>query len=139
MAEVRFHKVSALPAVESLETNALYFVQNGTYAEAWLTSDDDDPVVAHAIGNTGMIEAIAGALAGGGGFVLADDITDRDSLTAGATPFLVLVLDATDDPTVDAGAAMYAWVPGSPGEYVKVAEYESMDLDITPQWATTAW
>lgn len=52
---LRFHKVTALPP--SLDANAIYFVLNGDYAEAYLT---DAAGVAKAVGNSAMIAALAG-------------------------------------------------------------------------------
>lgn len=50
---VKFYKVLALPAL--LDTNAFYYVENGQYAEAYLT---DDTGVAKKVGNSEMIEAL---------------------------------------------------------------------------------
>lgn len=51
------------------------------------------------------------------------------SVTAEQKKGLVFVVDATDDPSgqVGAGAAMYAW---QDDEWIKIAEVESLDLDI---------
>jgi hypothetical protein len=60
--------------------------------------------------------------------VYAADITARDALTMTKNGF-VLVADATGDATVTAGAAMYFY--DAAGEaFIKVTEYESMDLVI---------
>ena len=53
MAYVRFFKVTSLPA--TLEPDAFYYVENGDYAEAYLT---DTSGVAKKIGNTDMIEEL---------------------------------------------------------------------------------
>lgn len=53
MSTVRFFKVTSLPA--TLVENALYFVQNGNYAEQYLT---DLNGVAKKVGNTQMIEEL---------------------------------------------------------------------------------
>lgn len=53
MATVRFFKVTTLPA--TLVANAFYFVQNGTYAEHYVTDDDG---IAKKVGNTQMIEEL---------------------------------------------------------------------------------
>lgn len=53
MSLVRFYKVNELPV--SLEPSAFYYVENGDYAEAYLT---DNAGVAKKIGNTAMIEAL---------------------------------------------------------------------------------
>ena len=50
---VKFYKVSELPA--SLTPNSCYYVENGEYAESYLT---DDAGVAKKLGNTQMIQAL---------------------------------------------------------------------------------
>lgn len=49
--EVKFYKVTELPV--TLVADAFYYVENGDYAEAYLT---DSQGVAKKIGNTAMIE-----------------------------------------------------------------------------------
>ncbi|MGA4815457.1 hypothetical protein ACPA9J_10380 [Pseudomonas aeruginosa] len=41
----------------------------------------------------------------------------------------VLVRDASADPTVESSAALYAWNPAT-SAWLKVAEYESMDVEL---------
>lgn len=123
--EVRFHKVTTLPGV--LEANAFYLVENGSYAEFYVT---DSSAVAKMVGNTAMIEAIIAGV--GGGLQIVDEIADRDTLTPTSNIF-VLVKDATADPTVDAGAALYVW-DNTAAEWVKVMEYEAMD--VTVAWSS---
>lgn len=53
MSAVRFYKVTALP--NPLVPDAFYYVQNGDYAEAYLT---DSNGVAKKIGNTEMIQEV---------------------------------------------------------------------------------
>lgn len=50
---VRFYKVTTLPGV--LTPNSFYYVENGQYAESYLT---DDSGVAKKLGNSAMIEAL---------------------------------------------------------------------------------
>ncbi len=128
MSMVKFFKVSSLPG--TLEANSFYFVLNSDYAESYIT---DSAGVAKSIGNSSMIESVANNLLGGSSFRVVSDITERDALTTGDTPFLVLVADATADTTVTTGGALYAWKPdaGVDGEFRKVAEYESMDIDFS--------
>lgn len=57
---VKFFKVTALPV--SLVADALYFVENVDYAEAYLT---DSSGVAKKLGNTSMIENIGSHIDGG--------------------------------------------------------------------------
>lgn len=130
MAEqVKFYKVASLPG--TLEADSFYFVANGDYAESYVT---DNAGVAKSIGNSVMIEEVASELLGGSKFQITDTITTRDAIdTSDGLAFLVLVVDATLDATVNTGGALYAWDPneGTSGEYKKVAEYESMDIDFS--------
>jgi hypothetical protein len=59
MADVRFYKVTSLPQV--LTPNSFYYVENGSYAEAYLT---DDTGVAKKVGNTQMIEEVTQVIDG---------------------------------------------------------------------------
>lgn len=59
MADVKFYKVTSLPPV--LEANSFYYVENGNYAEAYLT---DNVGVAKKVGNTQMIEEVTQVIDG---------------------------------------------------------------------------
>jgi hypothetical protein len=59
MADVRFYKVTSLPG--ELVPNSFYYVENGAYAEAYLT---DDTGVAKKVGNTIMIQEITQVIDG---------------------------------------------------------------------------
>lgn len=123
MAAVAFHKVDELPS--SYEPNAFYLLLNGTWAEFYVT---DSSGVAKGVGNTAMIQAVVAALGGIAQIQLAADIDARDEMELEANA-IVLVSDASDDPTVGSGAALYFY--DSTGEtWIKVAEYESMDLTL---------
>lgn len=50
---VNFYKVTQLPT--QLSPSSFYYVENGEYAESYLT---DDTGVAKKLGNTAMIEAL---------------------------------------------------------------------------------
>ena len=60
--------------------------------------------------------------------LIAANIAARDALVLTKSSFVV-VADATGDPTVAAGAAMYFYNVGD-DSYMKIAEYESMDFVI---------
>ncbi|EKF3304737.1 hypothetical protein AB1935_004588 [Pseudomonas aeruginosa] len=128
MAQIRFFKVATLPG--TLEPDSFYFVENGSYSESYLTNSAG---VARSIGNSAMINALINeALASLPGTVtpilFVADIAARDALEPEGAIF-VLVQDASADPTVDAGAALYAWNPAT-SAWLKVAEYESMDVEL---------
>lgn len=130
---VNFYAVSALPG--TLEPDSFYYVANGSVAESYLT---DTLGNAKSVGNTVMInQLITAALAswegGSSSMPIVADIAARDVLFAAATAnTMALVIDASADPTVSAGSALYAYDFGTTTIY-KVAEYESMDLVI--QWS----
>ena len=78
-------------------------------------------------------EIITDALTGN--IVYVADIPARDLLTDPQKSGLVIVMDATGDPTVTSGSAAYTWQTteeGSEegGEWIKILEFESMDLDF---------
>lgn len=133
MAQVKFYKVTTLPG--SLEANAFYYVENGNYAESYLTNNAGE---ARAVGNTAMINAlIDAALANWSGAAstvsIVPDIAARDALIATLEAnAMILVVDATGDPTVTAGSALYAYAFDTETTY-KIAEYESMDVVL--QWS----
>lgn len=132
MAQVKFYKVNTLPA--QLEGDAFYYVANGEYAESYLTNSAG---VAKSVGNSSMINAlIAKALvdftAQANAVEIVADIAARDLLTAESeVNLMILVLDASADPSVNSGSAMYAYSHTDNQTY-KVAEYESMDVVV--QW-----
>ena len=130
MAQVKFYKVTAVPT--TWEPDSFYYVEDAVngYAESYITSSTGVP---RAIGNSTMITELIGKNLGASAFKIVADITERDAIdTSAGVAFLVLVLDATGDPTVASGAALYAWNPTATA-YEKVAEYESMD--VTLEWA----
>ena len=123
---LKFHKVTTLPG--TLEADAFYFVENGTYAESYLTNS---AAVARSIGNSAMINAlITQALSAYNTLEIVADITARNALNTKNYNFTVLVVDATGDATVASGAALYAF-RNSDNAFIKVAEYESMDATIS--------
>lgn len=130
MASLKFHKVTVLPG--TLEADAFYFVENNGVAEGYLT---DSAATAKAIGNSTLIQSIAdqrvnAALADLNTVEIVADIAARDATIAAAERnLMILVLDASADATVDAGAALYAY-RHSDQTTVKVCEYESMDVVV---------
>lgn len=133
MALIKFFKVSTLPA--QLDGDSFYYVSNGDYAESYLTNSAG---TAKSLGNSAMInaliqEALADFTAQGNSVEIVADIAARDAMTATAeTNLMILVLDATGDPTVGSGSAMYAYAHATTTTY-KIAEYESMDVVI--EWS----
>ena len=131
--QVRFFKVETLPA--TLEPNALYYVINNDYVETYLSDNNGN---AKSAGNSTMINNLINeALSGWGGGVpngstveFASNIAERDLLATNATTnLMVVVIDASDDPTVDSGSALYGYDLSNETWY-KLSEYESMDVVV---------
>ena len=129
---IKFYAVATLP--QTLEADSFYYVANGAVAESYLT---DSAGNAKSVGNTAMInQLVTAALADwestSNQVNIVADIAARDALTATIEKnVMILVIDATADPTVDVGSALYAYDFAAEQAY-KVAEYESMDITI--QW-----
>lgn len=104
MAEVKFYKVTSLPA--TLETNAFYLVINGDYAETYLTTNNG---VAKFVGNSKMInDLLAHNVYDGNNIKVVNDIASRNALSF-TVDNLVYVKDASADTTVGSGSAVYIW------------------------------
>lgn len=134
MANINFYKVTSLPG--TLAADSMYFVNNGTVAESYLTDSSGN---AKSLGNTSMISSIvssqmASTLAAYNAMEIVADITARNALAASLNRnILVLVSDATGDVSVASGAALYAF--NNTGDtWTKVTEYESLDVTLT--WAS---
>ena len=76
------------------------------------------------------IDSLETAVAGAIDMRIVPDIAARDGLTGLAAGNTVLVIDASGDPTVTAGWALYVW-DGS--AFLKLSEGES--LDVTLEWS----
>lgn len=135
MATMQLFKVTALP--QTLVANAMYWVLNGNYCEEYITSSTG---VAKMTGNTQMIKDVAQPLidaalnaqaSASTSIQIVDTIAARDALTK-KNGMEVLVLDATGDSTVKAGAASYVYRTSNTTWY-KISEAESMDVVL--QWA----
>lgn len=128
MEALKFFKVTSLPG--TLVANAMYFVVNGSYSESYITTSAGS---ARSLGNSAMINALIDSkLAAQNTLEIAADITARNLLNTRDYNFLCLVIDATGDVTVASGSALYAF-QNSDNTFIKVAEYESMDVVVA--WA----
>lgn len=128
--KISFHQVTALPGV--LLGDALYAVTSGAdKLELYITNNDGS--LARRVINEADVQALidAAQLSGADALEVVDDIAARDALSLTANA-LVLVLDASADATVTAGAATYAY-RHSTTSYIKISEHES--LDVTLSWA----
>jgi hypothetical protein len=132
MATIKIHKTTSLPG--TLEGHSVYLVAPSTkpnYVEMYVTNATG--AQARRIINSDDIQAMIDASIAGvsGGLEIVNDIAARDALTKTNGKY-VLVLDATGDSTVNSGAASYVWRAAT-NQWIKLTEYESMDMTIT--WA----
>jgi len=68
----------------------------------------------------------------GGNVKIVATIADRDAIVRPSG--LVWVIDATADPTVDRGGAIYGWETTS-SKWIKLAEEESLDIALNLNWS----
>lgn len=129
LGQFSIYKENALPA--ELSANSFYcipsagqpdfmeiYVTNstGTAAKRVPTHSDISGMIASALSGFTTIEVVA-------------DIAARNAVGPNK-PIFVLVLDATADTTVDHGSASYVYNSATE-EWVKVAEYESLDVVLS--------
>jgi hypothetical protein len=129
MANFRVHKVTALPG--TLQANSIYYVAPAArpdYVEVYMTGTSAATVkrIANTVDVQAMIDA---AVSGLGGLAIVADIAARDALNPTANAMAV-VLDASADPTVNSGSALYAY-QFSTTSWLKLSEYESLDFTLT--------
>ena len=121
-------RVNALPG--TLAPSTMYIVAS---AEAGLAevvfSDKTGAASRHVLNKTEVQTMIDGAFSSFSNMLVVADIAARDALTLNRNA-LVLVLDASADATVDTGAATYVYNLATT-TFVKIAEYESMDVTLT--------
>ena len=121
--EVKFFKLLTLPAV--LENNAWYIIENGNYAETYITNNLGN---AKMIGNSVMINNLISAqLTAISQTYVTADISERDILTASLNRNAIIqVINATADISVSNGGATYLWDQAN-NISIKISEFESMD------------
>lgn len=122
-------RVTALPV--PLVANTVYLVAESAtelkiVAVGATPADVRTTVVSSDVDS--KITAAIGALDLSNSAGFAADIAARDALVLTKSSF-VFVADASADPTVDAGAALYFYNQPA-ATYTKVAEYESLDVVI---------
>lgn len=134
MTILTIFKETALPGL--LQANAMYLIappSKVNYVEIYIT--DKSGSAARRIPTTediqSLIEASMGGIIPGSKLEVVATITARDLLVP-TSNVTVLVLDATDDPTVVSGAATYIYEMATI-TWHKISETESMDLVL--DWA----
>lgn len=126
------HKVTAIPATYA--ANDLFFMapaDQPTDLEVYL-ADSAGASLRKIFSRSDTTAAINTAIEALNNGSVADNIAARNSIAAPKDAQQVLVIDATADDTVDAGAATYVYRAAT-AEWVKISEAESLDLEIT--WA----
>lgn len=133
MPTYQVFKETALPG--SLQPNSIYLVAPAArpdFVEMYVTGTTAavvKRVIDHATVQTMIDSAVA---AGSGGIVIVDDIAARDAIEDPTNALTVLVVDASADPTVNAGGATYVY-RASNTSWIKISETESLDLVL--DWA----
>jgi hypothetical protein len=129
MTVLHLEKVNALPGTPAAST--MYLVKS---ADAGLielaVSSQDGSEIRHILNKTEINTMIGNAISGFNNIQLVADITARDAYTS-SNNSLVLVANATGDPTVGVGGALYFY-KSSDSSFTKVSEMES--LDVVLQW-----
>ena len=108
-----------------IDDGSLNVVSSGKIVESYLSDYIDQTT--HKV----LLSALPDTVRAGVTYVA--DITARDALSAEQKKSLAFVIDATDDPTITQGAAMYGWdatANSGAGEWIKIAEVESLDLNV---------
>ena len=128
MNALNIHRVNSLPA--TLEASSIYYVSNVAnpeLVEIYMTGNDAD-TVKRTINQADVDAWINLALADveSSTVLIAPTIAERDALALSRST-LVLVIDATGDSTVKAGAATYIY-DASSQQFTKISEFESLDL-----------
>ncbi|WP_374464154.1 hypothetical protein [Chryseobacterium sp.] len=135
MANLQIFKVNALPEGAGLVANAIYYVKNGGKFDVYVTSSAGVATLQNVVTETQVNTIVSQAMANVNSATIVTNIAERDALipTLNSNTF-VFVQDASADATVDAGAALYLFNNAN-DTFIKVSEYESMDLNISLDWA----
>lgn len=129
MATVNLFKETALPG--TLQANSIYLIApvgSPDYVEMYVTGTSA-ATVKRIIDESDIQAMISASLAGATAPEFVADIAARDALTPISSVF-AFVLDATGDPTVANGSAMYIYRV-SESSWIKIYEYESLDLAVS--------
>lgn len=128
MNALNIHRVNALPAV--LEASSIYYVSsvaNPELVEIYMTGNNPE-TVKRTVNRADVDAWINLALADIelSSVLIVATIAERDALELSRST-LVLVVDATGDSTVKAGAATYVY-NATAQSFAKISEFESLDL-----------
>lgn len=132
MSKIKIHRLAALPA--TLEASSIYIIKGDDAVEAKVYfTGNDGTEVRHLLTKNEVTQMISNAVADlSPTLQVVGTITERDALVL-TRDTIVLVLDASQDPTVTAGSATYVYSVSS-DSFAKTSETESMDITVT--WAS---
>jgi hypothetical protein len=128
MAEYKVFKELTLPETVNLEPHSIYLVAPAArpdYVEIYVTGANTS-TVKRVIDQSDIQAMIDSDIAALSAIEVVADIAERDALSLTANS-QVMVLDATADTTVDAGAATYIY-RNSDDSWTKISEFESLDV-----------
>jgi len=127
MALLRIERVLALPSTVTPSTMYIVQATNATRAELYFTSADGLQT-RHIIDEADINNIVNTALANFNSVEVVPNIAARDAMTLTANT-VVLVVDATADPTVATGAATYVW-DNANATWSKISEFATIDAVI---------
>jgi len=128
MAVLDVKKLTADPGTYA--PNTLYFIAPSSSPGELhiILSSNDGSVARHTVTKAEVQSMIDSAIQAANNVEYAADIAARNALTLTSNT-MVYVNNATGDPTVSSGAALYFYRSDT-HTFIKVAEYESMDVVI---------
>ncbi len=127
MSLLKIERVLALPAL--LSPSAMYIVQASQAARAELFFTDTAGTLArHIIDEADVNAIVSSAIANFSAIEVTANIAARDALSLSANA-IVLVIDATADATVAAGAATYVY-DFATTTWSKISEFATIDAVI---------
>ena len=131
MNQIQIVRVTELPNLEDRSPSTIYIVSdtvNGM-ASMFFTGNTADTIL-RGITKQDVETLIAQSVGGFADIKFVQNISERDAIVWSQSG-MVLVLDATDDLTVEQGAAAYLYQLDSQ-TFTKIYEFES--LDIVQNW-----
>lgn len=127
MNVVKHARVTSLPGT-AVSGTIYYLLQQGeSYGDIYV--GDNSQALVPLITEQRIIDAIAAQGGAAGEIEIAADITTRDALTLTRNT-IVVVIDASADPTVTSGSAQYLYRSVN-DDFIKLSEFESLDLTIS--------
>ena len=133
MTDFNIYKRTAVPS--AYEKNDVYFVSsaaNSDHFEIYVANSTGDSL-RRLITGADVDAKIVTALSAHSSSKLKADIAERDAMTDLNDAQIVIVEDASDDPTVASGSATYAYDLDN-DVWIKLAEFENMDLSL--EWSS---